>query len=301
MVLCPCFSIFTVAVVHAETEYAVGLQGVTWDDSVIDVLITPPSNVSWWNPSYLNATLHSISQWNEAIASFAGNYSDFAYLSRLRMVPQFSNSSANADFDAYLSWIKEFGNVTCEAGLSRTTYMSGIITNNSVTIAAYDCRGNVLSEADSQNVALHELGHVLGLKHSNYTDDLMYFAYSLSSPVRAVSTLDLYGVAVVFQWMAVSLEFDKANIGSRVYSVSLPPEISYEYLEVSEGNLPPQSLFEQVRNYLWLGSEAIAKPEFWVFMVLLTVALATVFAVLKRVRRKQALTDNAASTRKQTL
>jgi hypothetical protein len=302
MVLCLCFSVFALALVHAETEYDVGLQGVTWDDSVIDVLITPPSNVSWWSPSYLNATLHSISQWNEAIASFAGNHSDFAYLSGLRMVPQVSDSSAKADFDAYLSWIKEFGNVTCEAGLSRTTIKSaGIIANNSVTIAAYDCRGNVLSEADSQNVVLHELGHVLGLKHSNYTGDLMYFAYSLSSPVRAISTLDLYGVGVVFQWMAVSSEFDKDNMGSRVYSVSLPLEISYEHLEISEGNLPPQTLFEQVRNYLWLGSEAIAKPEIWVFMVLLTVALVTVFIVLRRVRRKHALTDDLASTRKQTL
>ena len=296
MVLSLCFSIFTVAVTQAETEYEVALQGSTWDHSVIDVLITPPSNVSWWNPSYLNATLHAISQWNEAIASFAGNYSDFAYLSRLRIAPQVSNSTESG-FDSYVSWIEQFeSNVTCEAGLTRTTIESpGIVTRNSVTISAHDCDGNVLSEADSQNVALHELGHVLGLGHANYTDDLMYFSYTLSSPVRAVSTLDLYGVGVVFRWMAVSLEFDQANMGSRIYSVTLPSEISYEYFPVSEKNLPPQTVFVQFRNYLWLSAEAIAKPEFWVFMVLLTVALVTVFAILRRVRRKTVVRDRASS------
>ena len=30
-----------------------------------------------------------------------------------------------------------------------------------------------------QNIALHELGHGLGLGHSNYTDDLMYSLYTL--------------------------------------------------------------------------------------------------------------------------
>ena len=302
IVLSLCFSIFTMAFAQAKTDYVVALQGATWDDSVIDVLITPPSNVSWWNPSYLNATLHAISEWNEAISYFAANHSDFAYLSRLRFAPQVSNST-NSGFDSYVSWIAEFeSNVTCEAGLSRTTIESpGIITRNSMTVSAYDCFGNVLSEADSQNVALHELGHVLGLGHANYTDDLMSFSYSLGSPVRAISTLDLYGVGMVFRWMAFSLEFDWANVGSRVYSVTLPSEITFEYLPVSEKNLPPQTLFEQFRNYLWLGSGAIAKPEFWVFMVLLTVALVTGFVILRRVRRKHVFRDNLASTRKQTL
>jgi hypothetical protein len=284
-------------VAQSETGYSLDLQGPTWDNSIINILITPPSNESWWKPSYLNATLHAISEWNEAIANFAANHSDFAYLSQVRIAPQVSNSSTNTDVDAYLSWIQQFGNVTCEAGLSRIAYTSGIITNNSITISAIDCRGNVLSEADSQNVVLHELGHGLGLGHSNYTGDLMYYAYTLNSPVRAISTLDLYGVATVFRWMYYSSEFNQTNEGSPINSVTLPSDIPYEYLPVSEKNLPPKSPLDQIRIYLGYVPDAIAQPEFWILMVVFAVVAVTAIVILRRTRKKHVFQDNLASTK----
>ena len=52
-----------------------------------------------------------------------------------------------------------------------------------------------------QNVALHELGHSLGLGHSNYTGDLMYAVYTMGiHRLKSISTLDVYGVATLFAW-----------------------------------------------------------------------------------------------------
>lgn len=156
-----------------------------------------------------------------------------------------------------------------------------------MTISAYDCRGNVLSEADSQNVAIHELGHVLGLGHSNYTDDLMYYAYTLGSPVRAISTLDTYGVGTVFRWMASSLEFDRANQGSPIYSVTLPPEIAYEDLPISEKNLPPQSPLEQIITYFSYIPNIIATLEFWLLMGFFTIAVVSIYLLGRRARKRR--------------
>jgi hypothetical protein len=163
-----------------------------------------------------------------------------------------------------------------------------IITYCSVTISAHDCLGTVLSETDSQNVAIHELGHMLGLGHANYTGDTMYYAYTLGSPVRSISTLDLYGVGTVFRWMASSLEFDQANQESPIYSVTLPPDIAYEHLPISEKNLPPQSPLDQIGSALSSFPEVIAAPEFWAVMTLFTIAVVSIVLLGRRGRKRGA-------------
>jgi hypothetical protein len=263
------------------------LQGSTWDHSNITILIVPAYDKSWWNPGYLNSSLHAISEWNGALSYFASNHSDFAYLSKLRMSAQVSNSTSEG-FDAYISWIEQFDNVTCEAGLSRTTYLpsTNIITKNEITLSAYDCNGNILSETDEQNVALHELGHCLGLDHANYTDDLMYYAYSLGSSVRAISTLDAYGVGTVFRWMAYSQEYSSDNQGQPVYSVSLTSS-EYEYQPISDTDLPPQTTLEKVGTFFDDFVQFVLQPEVLVFIILTISALVVGYLALSRIRKKQ--------------
>ena len=247
--------------VEGQSQYVLELQGPTWDHSTISVLVIPQPNATWWNPTCVNSTLRAISQWNDAISFFAQNYSDFAYLSRLNMAYEVSNSTS-LSFDITISWIEQFENETCNAGLTRTTFStSGIVTNSDVKLAAYDCRGNVLSEVDMQNVALHELGHNLVLGHANDTGDVMYFAYSLGNPVKALSTLDVCGVARVFRWMAYSSEFNPNNQGQKELSVSLPSTIEYEFLPISQENLPSQSLIDSTRNFVVGVLQFVLRPE----------------------------------------
>jgi len=278
----------TVILTEAQTqsEYGLALQGPTWDHSTIRLLLNPQFGEAWWDSMYVNSTLRAISQWNDALSAFASNHSDFAYLSQVSMVPTVSNSTLSG-FDVQISWIRQFGNVTCEAGLTRTTYLtSGVITNSELTLSAYDCRENILSDADLQNVALHELGHVLGLGHGNYTGDLMYFAYSLNSPVRSVSTLDAYGAAQVFRWMSSSSIYNADNQGPRLYSVTLPPNIEYDYLQVSQGNLPAQSPLDSINTFAIDLLRFILRPEVLI-LILIAISAIAVFIMLPRKRGKR--------------
>jgi hypothetical protein len=281
-------SLSELVLVEAQTqqEYVLALQGLTWDHSTLTVLVIPRYDQTWWNPGYLNSTLRAISQWNDAISYFATSHSEFAYLSRLKIAPKVSNVTVGG-FDAYVSWIEQFGSETCEAGLTRTTYTSlNVITNSTLTFSALDCVGNVLSEVDMQNVALHELGHCWGLGHANFTGDLMYYAYTLNSPVRETSTLDVYGVSTVFRWMANSAVYDPVNQGLPTYSVTLPSTIKYEYMPISENNIPPQSTMEQVKSFLDDFTQFILQPEVLV-LLLLAVSAVAAYAAISRIRRRQ--------------
>jgi hypothetical protein len=222
---------------QAQAQYSLDLDGVTWNHSIIKVLVVPQDGASWWwKPSYLNSTLRSIGEWNNAIQAFALNYSSFSYLSGLRMVPTVSHV-LNYSFDVYISWAQALSAGIDEIGLTAMTYTpSGRMINCTISLAAEDSQGIVLNEVDMQNVALHELGHSLGLGHSDYSGDVMYPRSTLNRPVDRLSTLDLYGISTVFEWISNS---SKPAYSPQRSSVTLPSGIQYRYLPISYENVPP--------------------------------------------------------------
>jgi hypothetical protein len=268
--------------------YSVQLQGFVWDHSSLNVLIITADDESWWDPNYLNITLRAIGQWNEAISGFASNNSDFSYLSNLMIKSTVTNESKKG-FDMYVNWTDSaLSNYTDVAGLSQVTpTFRGAIKNCTVILAVRTNHGEPLNEVDMQNVALHELGHNLGLGHSNYTGDLMYSTYNLGSSGERVSTLDVYGVAKVFAWKTLNAtSFYPISSWLNVSSVTLPADVSYQDLPVSSENASPQKLSNNPAvQFLVLMIEILLHPEILTIVILFFVFLVAVALIPKRKKR----------------
>jgi len=276
---------------EAQAQYSLNLLGITWDHSTISVLIIPQESELWWEPSYLNATLRAIGEWNNAILDFASNYSIFTYLSRLRIAPTVTHA-LDSGFDVYITWIEESAETDIEAiGFSKVASKSPcIIINNTISLAAKIPGGYVLNEVDMQNVALHELGHGLGLDHSNYPDDIMYPNYTSRETVHALSTLDVYAVSRVFEWMAKSPQFNPPNTCPQKSPVTLPSSIPYRYLPISYEDLPPLLPSQTPLDYIL---RFILRPEFLIALLIpVTVLIVLVVARRRRKEAQETLTED---------
>ncbi len=275
--------------VQAQTQYSLDLQRITWSHSTLRVLVTPPNNEYWWNPSYLNATLRAISQWNHAITDFGSNYTQFEYLTKVRLISTLGTTS-DSDFDVYISWTETPPSAADEIGYTSTLYTvpSRMIVNSTIALSAKTTQGYVLSEVDMQNIALHELGHSLGLGHCSYGEDIMYPRYTLNplfQNVQALSTLDLFGVSTVFQWVSNSAS---PQYVPQQASVALPSSITYEYLPIAYEDVPPaapsasiwQQLLTQSLSMLNYLLRLITRPEILILIIAVLSMMVAVFILM---------------------
>jgi hypothetical protein len=73
--------------VYAQSSdvYSLQIQGFVWNHADLRALVITADNESWWSSTYLDTAVRAIGQWNDAIAAFAANYSEFSYLSSVRI------------------------------------------------------------------------------------------------------------------------------------------------------------------------------------------------------------------------
>jgi len=281
---------FTISQAQSPNQnvYALEIQGLAWDKTTLKILLTTPNNESWWNPIYINSTLRAIGQWNDAIRYFAAHNADYAYLSNLKLETTVLNYK-ESDFDIYLNWTQSnLAGSSDEVGLATLTSESNSIIGCTINLATHTHHGEPLIDGDMQNIALHELGHALGLGHSNDTDDVMFPDVALLGPGKSISTLDAYGVATTFAWIANQFNFNPVSDWLKGIPVVLPSNIQYSYLPVSAQNARPNTLQNNtILQYLILDFELFLHPII-LAPILALIIFAIVIVLISRLRNRRA-------------
>jgi hypothetical protein len=275
-----------------QAVYSLQLQGFAWTHSTLTALVITADNESWWNPAFINTAIRAIGQWNEAITFFAQNHTDYSYLSDLTIQSNISNKTLPG-YDIYINWTQSsLNNASDEIGLTRT-FVSGdsTITNCTINLAVHANHQTTLTDVDMQNIALHELGHGLGLGHCNYTGDLMYSYYNVGNSAEEISSLDTYGVATVFGWMKNPTSFYPVSGWFTQNSVTLPSYITYQGLPVSPQNTPPLTLANNpVGQYLVLIYELLLHPEIDAIIIGIILLFVIIGFVTRRPRQHRTVT-----------
>ena len=231
---------------------------------------------------YLDDTLRAVGQWNDAIQYFASNYTNYAYLSFVNLEATVSNQT-QPGFDIYLNWTaSSLENSTDVAGLTFPTEQDNVMINSTINLSTHASHGEPLSDADEQNVALHELGHGLGILCTNNTDEIMTPEYILRGSTKLISTLDVYGVAKVFDWPTNSSNFYPVNSWLPSQPVILPSNITYQFLPVSSQNAVPQTLANNpIVETLVETFEILIHPEILPFVILFVIILIVIAFIPK--------------------
>jgi hypothetical protein len=272
------FSACVIGETGAQAEYTINIKNTRWDHSTIRILLIPQENEPWWNSTFVDLTVQAIDMWNNALTTFASKYPDFAYISNITLASVESTGTAQ-NFDVYVSWKEQISGGFEVAGTAQQyVNSSGIVKSCNITLAAKDMLGVPITDIAKQTVAVHEIGHALGLNHANYTDDVMYSQTSFDIAVRPISTLDVYGVAQVFGWRSFSSQFNSSSQKRGPDSVSLPSSgINYEYL-----NEPQQDQLIKFISYFLRYFQTLEGLMMLIVFSFIILGTATIVSALHR-------------------
>ncbi len=191
---------------QAQT-YTIEYAGACWNHDPLTVMIDAKKGV---DPKYISIVKEAVYAWQDRLRELSGVPS-----STPRDTPPFGivfltdppsnhgkgkggRRSVTADITIILR--KKTGAVL---GMTRLeTYENETFKSADIKMAVYNAMGKPLDEADAFNIAAHEFGHALGLKHSDDPDDLMYPTYDSSTIGYRIypSSLDIEALTHLYNY-----------------------------------------------------------------------------------------------------
>jgi len=243
------FAILLVAIIsvdsapraHAASGASIPTEGGTWADPTITIVINPQLGQPWFKASYSVDVSHAISRWAESIIAYTDAYGS-NYLRKLSFFTYTNgNQSLPPSPDIQVDFVQSFGSTQTLGLTSTKTSTVGNVgvfqAPTTTTLATNDPTSTTqLTDTDMINIASHEFGHALGLDHAtaSVTDDgtleLMYKSYgqvvgNARNTLEAPSTLDLYALSYIYNWLATSPTLNGS--GHPVTVLVLPSGASY--------------------------------------------------------------------------
>lgn len=200
-----CF--FTSVAVHGvyamEDNAYPALTTIPWDHSPITVYIDNVNVPEHYSPTYKEQVEYAMTYWEN------GGNGHLAYEPEFRLV------DSESEADIYIMWVenleKDAGVENGVAGFARPYEINGKYVRVDIVLEVGNYEGYAwkqYGDANMRELAKHELGHALGLGHSNDRRDIMYPTYDQKDnidPLLVERTRPFIYAAVIVSAITVSL------------------------------------------------------------------------------------------------
>lgn len=192
----------------SKEEYNIKISGLAWDfidDPVINILIIPNPNLSGWKDSNIDDVKEAFNDWIYCIQLFTHEYG-YHYLENIKFEIDVSkeNTVIKDNYDIIVNWINQIDSKGAAGAAVMLSNSDNRITKATITLpisVIKDGKHYILSDIDVTNIATDEIGHSLGLGHSNFKGDVLYGFYDFPQEEYCHSTLDIYGLAIIYQYL----------------------------------------------------------------------------------------------------